>query len=68
MVGDVSCDMYEGYVHGVTYDIKDLVSRTRPFILNNFQRFLDSPQFLVMVRNCSLYDIGVELIKTAMNR
>ena len=52
---------------GVTYDIKDLVTRHKSLVMDNFEKFLDE-QFPAMVNNCSLHDTTVDLIKLALTK
>ena len=51
----------------MTYDIKDLVTRNKPIVLDNFEKFLDE-QFAAMVNNCSLHETTVDLIKVALTK
>jgi len=51
----------------VTYDIKDLVTRNKSLVMDNFEKFLDE-QFPAMVNNCSLHDTTVDLIKLALTK
>ena len=52
---------------GVTYDIKDLVTRNKSLVMDNFEKFLDE-QFPAMARNCSLHGTTVDLIKLALTK
>ena len=52
---------------GVTYDIKDLITRNKSLVMDNFEKFLDE-QFPGMVNNCSLHGTTVDLIKLALTK